>query len=91
MYIINLSEYKWNTKLKFLRVIKGWSQLEASKRCIVNAKLYSNWENNLHFPQPKSQKLIARAFNISVEELFSNVTINPCEGCVYSGKTHKKG
>lgn len=64
-----------NKKMQVLRVVRGWSQKEAAEQCCTNAKGYWLWENGKSKPRKNSRVAIARAFNVSVEDIFCEEVI----------------
>ncbi|MCY6958411.1 helix-turn-helix transcriptional regulator [Clostridium brassicae] len=60
----------WNKKLEILRAVKGWTQVEAAKRCNTHQKLYWSWEKGKTHPSKKSQAAIASAYDVEVEDIF---------------------
>lgn len=65
-----ISNLSWNKKIEILRVANSWTQEEAAEKCNTNQKMYWNWENGKNYPRKKSQMLIAKAYNVKVEEIF---------------------
>ncbi|AGK95917.1 helix-turn-helix transcriptional regulator [Clostridium pasteurianum] len=65
--------YKWNNWMKFLRDLNKWTKKEAAERCMTDIKLYGMWENGVHTPRKESQKNIAKAFGVRVEDLFIDI------------------
>lgn len=61
---------EWNKRLEVLRITNGWSQSKAAGECGTSQKVYWLWEKGLSFPRNNSRIAIARAFNVSVEEIF---------------------
>lgn len=62
----------WHKKIEVLRTIKGWSQREAAETCNTNQKGYWGWESGTFYPRKNNQIAIAKAFGVSVEEIFEN-------------------
>ena len=65
----------WNKKIALLQVLHGLTQEQAANRCGTNQKAYWNWINGKTYPRKNSRKAIARAFNISEEEIFGSGVI----------------
>lgn len=65
-----LKNLPWNKKMEILRIAKGWTQVEAAEKCGTNQKGYWEWEKGIRFPRLNSRRAIARAFGISLDELF---------------------
>lgn len=61
----------WNKKIELLRVSKGWTQEEAANKCCTSTKTYWNWEKGSNYPRKLSRIFIAKAFGVSVEEIFA--------------------
>jgi len=62
----------WDKRLKVLRAAYGWSQTEAAEKCFTSQKLYWAWENGKNYPSKRSKKIIADAFGMRIEEIFSD-------------------
>lgn len=60
----------WYKKIKVLRILRNWSQLQAAENCCTNSKVYWLWENGKSYPRKNSQKAIASAFGVSISEIF---------------------
>lgn len=60
----------WYKKMAILRILQGWTQEEAAARCGTDQRIYWNWENGVSYPRSISRRAIARAFGVSVEEIF---------------------
>jgi len=60
----------WNKKIEVLRIAKGWTQEETANKCCTSAKTFWNWEKGVNYPRRLSQMSIAKAFGVSVEEIF---------------------
>lgn len=87
LLIINCDQ--WYTKLKCIRISLGLTQKQAAELCLVDLKSYSTWENNIHYPRKASQKLIAKSFNVKVEDIFSPTDRINLKGGAVDGKPHK--
>lgn len=68
-----LADSKWNMRMLLLRKGLKWTQKEAAERCATNHRTYCNWENAVNTPRESSQKSIAKAFGVKVEDLFSDI------------------
>lgn len=66
-----ISNLPWNEKIKVLRTAKGWTQAEAAEICSTNQKMYWNWEKGKNYPRIHSQRIISRAYNVHISEIFS--------------------
>lgn len=71
----NLINSSWSEKMRLLRLHKKWTQEEAAERCSTHHKTYWSWENGVNTPRKSSQKVIAKAFKVKVEDLFSDILI----------------
>lgn len=60
----------WYKKIAILRILKGWTQKEAAIKCGTDQRIYWNWENGKYFPRNISRRAIAKAFGVSVDEIF---------------------
>jgi transcriptional regulator with XRE-family HTH domain len=60
----------WNKKLEVFRVMKGWTQKETAEKCNTDQKAYWNWEAGECYPRKNSRIAIARAFEVSENEIF---------------------
>lgn len=65
-----INNLPWNKKIEILRVANSWTQEEAAEKCKTNQKMYWNWEKGKNYPRKKSQILIAKAYNVKVEDIF---------------------
>lgn len=65
-----IKNLKWNKKIEVLRTIKGWSQTEAAEKCNTGQKSYWSWESGERYPHKNNRIAIARAFNVSEDEIF---------------------
>ena len=63
-------EFKY--KLKQLRLNKNISQEAIAKELMTSRSTYAKWENGIRLPNSASLELIAKYFDITVEELFDN-------------------
>lgn len=68
-----LTNSKWNRKMLLLRKCLKLTQKEAAERCATSHRTYCNWENAVNTPRENSQKSIAKAFGVTVEDLFSDI------------------
>ncbi|WP_315115498.1 helix-turn-helix transcriptional regulator [uncultured Clostridium sp.] len=71
-----INDLPWNTKLKILRIAKGWTQSEAAKRCCTNQKMYWSWENGKSYPRMNSQVLISQVYDVKRMEIFTQSEMN---------------
>lgn len=62
----------WNKRIEILRTTYGWSQEKAANECGTNQKVYWLWEKGLRYPRNNSRVAIAKAFKVSVEEIFGD-------------------
>lgn len=62
-------ENKFKDNLKELRLEKGIGQVELSKEIGVSKGVISLWENGLREPNMYSLILLAKYFNITIDEL----------------------
>lgn len=58
-----------SVKLKNIREEKGITQNEVSKYLNITRSAYANYEQGTREPSIKTLKLLARYFNISMDEL----------------------
>jgi DNA-binding XRE family transcriptional regulator len=70
----------WHKKIHVIRVISNWNQVEAASRCLTNQKMYWLWENGKSYPKLANRKLIAKAYGLKIEDIFSDhdVVDRPC-------------
>lgn len=61
----------WNKKMEVLRVGNGWGQRLAGEKCLTHSKNYWLWEKGKCYPRLENRKLIAGAFGLKVEHIFS--------------------
>ncbi|WP_291641449.1 helix-turn-helix transcriptional regulator [Clostridium sp.] len=61
----------WNEKIRIFRVGNRWSQLLAGEKCFTSPKNYWEWETGKHYPRAENRKIIANAFGLKVEHIFS--------------------
>lgn len=66
----------WNEKMKHMRIYKKWTQKQAAEKCLTYHKTYWSWENGKQIPRKSSQKLIAKAFKVKPEYLFSDIIMS---------------
>lgn len=59
-----------NTRLKTTRQQKGLTQVEVAKKANITVTSYQRYENGERIPRADTAKLIAKALNSTVEELF---------------------
>lgn len=71
MIEVIFKDLPWYKRIEVLRVVKGWNQKEAAKRCTTNQKVYWLWEKGKTYPRLISRKAIARAYGVSIEDIFS--------------------
>ena len=62
-------------KLKFAREKAELKQVDVMKITNINNKTLSNWEKNVSNPDPESLKLLAKVYNVSVDYLLGNDSI----------------
>lgn len=67
-----IEELPWYKKMKILRTLKSWSQVEAAENCCTNSKAYWLWESGKTYPRKNSQKAIAAAFGVPLKEIFDS-------------------
>lgn len=60
------------SKLRELRLNRGWTQHELSRRSNVPSYYISKFELGAAFPWPKARKQIAKALDMSEEDVFPN-------------------
>jgi len=58
------------TKLKTTREQKGLTQVQVAEKAKLSIRAYKNYEAGKHSKSIDTAKLIAKALNSSVEELF---------------------
>lgn len=63
---------EFKDKLKQLRLSKNLSQEAIAKDLVTSRSTYAKWENGIRLPNSASLELIAKYFDITVEELFDN-------------------
>lgn len=63
---------EFKDKLKQLRLNKNISQEAIAKELMTSRSTYAKWENGIRLPNSASLELIAKYFDITVEELFDN-------------------
>lgn len=69
----------WNKKIEVLRTIKGWTQLETAEKCNTTQKVYWSWETGNAYPRKNSRTAIAKAFDVSEDEIFKDIEVD--SGC----------
>lgn len=65
-----INNLPWNKKIEVLRVVKGWSQSEAAKKCYTGQKAFWSWESGQVYPRKNSRRAIASAFDVKEEDIF---------------------
>lgn len=65
------NKYPWYKKIEILRVANGWGQRQAGEKCLTSRKNYWQWEKGKCYPRPSNRRLIARAFGLKVEHIFT--------------------
>ena len=68
-----MSDNIFKNNLKMLRVERGLGQVELSQKLGLSKGIISLWENGLREPSMTSLIMLAKFFNVSVE----NVVIRP--------------
>lgn len=63
---------EFKDKLKQLRLNKNISQEAIAKELMTSRSTYAKWETGIRLPNSASLELIAKYFDITVEELFDN-------------------
>ena len=63
---------EFKDKLKQLRLNKNISQEAIAKVFMTSRSTYAKWENGIRLPDRTSLELIAKYFDITIEELFDN-------------------
>ena len=63
---------EFNEKLQELRKQKGLTQEELAQELYVSRTAISKWESGRGYPNIESLKLIAKFFNVTVDELISS-------------------
>ena len=63
---------EFKDRLKQLRLNKNISQEAIAKELMTSRSTYAKWENGIRIPNSASLELIAKYFDITVEELFDN-------------------
>ena len=63
---------EFKDKLKQLRLSKDLSQEALAKELMTSRSTYAKWETGIRLPNSSSLELIAKYFDITVEELFDN-------------------
>lgn len=66
----------WKKRIEVLRIIKGWSQDKAANECGTSPKVYWLWEKGSSSPRNNSRIAIAKAFGVSVGEIFGEQSNN---------------
>ena len=59
-----------DNKIKVFRAMNNWTQEELARRVNVTRKTINTVENRIFFPSAYLAIKIARAFGVSVEEVF---------------------
>lgn len=65
-----LEKLPWYKKIQILRVINGWSQVEAAEKCFTVQKAYWTWECGQVYPRKNSRRAISQAFKIPEKDIF---------------------
>ncbi len=65
---------RFNENLLNLRKQKGWSQEELGYKLNVSRQTVSKWEAGQTTPELEKLELLAKIFNISIDELVGNNT-----------------
>ncbi len=65
-----MTSKRLKNKLKVYRAMKNWTQEELARRVYVTRKTINTVENGKFVPSTYLALKIARAFGVSVEELF---------------------
>lgn len=65
-----INNLTWNKKMEVLRRINNLTQEEVAEKCNTNQKMYWLWEKGKNYPRKTSKELIAKALNVSVEDIF---------------------
>ena len=65
-----LKDLSWHKRIEILRAIKGWTQVEAAKRCFTYQKAFWSWESGQVYPRRNSRRAIAQAFGVREEDIF---------------------
>lgn len=68
-----VSKAPWHKKLEILRILEGLTQKQAAQKCGTDKRIYWNWENGVSKPIKRNREYIAKAFNVSEDELFSDL------------------
>ena len=71
-----IKSLEWNKRIEVLRITNGWTQSEAADKCGTSPKVYWLWEKGLSSPRNNSRIAIAKAFEVSVEEIFGEQANN---------------
>ncbi|MEG1475237.1 MAG: helix-turn-helix transcriptional regulator [Longicatena sp.] len=58
-------------KLKKLRTLKAYTQEDIASLCNVSNVAVSKWENNITYPDITTLPILARIFDVSIDELLS--------------------
>lgn len=58
-------------KISILRIAKGYTQEELAKLCGISNVAVSKWENNSTYPDIATLPVLARIFDVSIDELLS--------------------
>ncbi|MBO8183641.1 MAG: helix-turn-helix transcriptional regulator [Archaeoglobus sp.] len=70
--LFQIQQIPWYKRIEILRTIKGWTQEKAAEMCGTTQKVYWLWENGKSYPRLNSKRAIARAFGVSVNEIFGD-------------------
>ena len=58
-------------KIAKLRIEKGYTQEDLAKLCAISSAAVSKWENNNSYPDITTLPILARIFNITIDELLN--------------------
>ena len=59
------------TKLKLLRVFRGWTQRQAAEKIGINAPNYNRIETGKSFGRPSTWKKIKEVFKLKDSEMYA--------------------
>lgn len=90
VFYMGINEYiKIGNRIKQLRIEKGYTQKEMAALSEISYSTYSNYENNNREPSMKQIEKIAKALNISTEDLLGYTNKIPIpSGCVDNENYH---
>lgn len=69
--MIDAKNTPWNKKLELRRVVLDLTQEQAAELIGVPLGTYGRWERGTHKPMKVYKRMIAEAFSIEEEELFT--------------------